>query len=128
MEPHESTTKVSLRLLGFHPLTLLFFVDVDGAIEAYKMAIKYDPNHLEAIENLAFAYFEKGDSDKQAIILYQKLTEARPTDPDSHSTLAVLYHRCGEHGKAAYALLTARKSLSDAKFCRTVTIAKLPLS
>jgi Tfp pilus assembly protein PilF len=65
------------------------------------MSLKCDPQYMEAVENLAFIYFEKND-DVNATSLYERLVESRPNDADVHSSLSILYQRNGLMEKAEY--------------------------
>lgn len=65
------------------------------------MSLKADPNFIEAVENLAFAYQEKNE-EKLALELYEQLVKVRPNDADLHSSLASLYQRTNQPHKAVY--------------------------
>jgi tetratricopeptide (TPR) repeat protein len=54
--------------------------DLDRAIKEYKAALNQDPDHEMALQNLAIAYGEKGDSANQRATI-EKLRAVNPNNP-----------------------------------------------
>ncbi len=69
------------------------------AIEALEKALELNPDIVQAWNNLANAYLQKGDFDK-AIETNLSLLKLAPTFGLGHNNLAVAYYQKGEHDKA----------------------------
>jgi tetratricopeptide (TPR) repeat protein len=69
------------------------------AIQALEKAIELNPDIVQAWNNLANAYLQKGNLDK-AIETNLRLLNLAPTFGLGHNNLAVAYSHKGEHAKA----------------------------
>jgi len=78
---------------------LLRMGNVQGAIADYLLALKVQPDFLNARKNIASAYALAGDSGK-AIEEYLRILEIKPEDPMTHFNLGLLFAERGERDKA----------------------------
>ena len=101
--------------------------DYDSAIKEFREALRIDPQYVEAMYDLGATYYnwgvdiikdaqEKGvetteykDKFKEAVPLFEKVTEFKKDDPQVWETLANIYARLGQSEKAVKALDTADK-------------------
>jgi tetratricopeptide (TPR) repeat protein len=67
---------------------------LDEAIEAYKKALRQDPNYTDALHALAMAYANKDMLD-EAIEVGKKLVEIAPADELAYTSLSIFYQRKG---------------------------------
>ncbi len=68
--------------------------DVEEEIEAYKMAIRINPDYADAHYNLGLAYGEL-DMHKEAIEAFKQAIRIRPDHADAHLNLGVACHKSG---------------------------------
>jgi tetratricopeptide (TPR) repeat protein len=73
--------------------------DLPSAIDSYRMAVNYNPDHLQANLNLATAYLETGRF-KQAEQILVYLYAARPKDPKVLYNFGVLLYQTKEYASA----------------------------
>ncbi len=66
--------------------------NTDEAIAAYQAIITLDPNHTEAVHDLAHAYADGGNLD-EAIVTARRLTELTPDDPMGFTLLSRFYQQ-----------------------------------
>jgi tetratricopeptide (TPR) repeat protein len=71
----------------------------EEAIEALEKALELNPDIVQAWNNLANAYLQKGDFDK-AIETNLKLLNLAPTFGLGHNNLAVAYYQKGDFDRA----------------------------
>ena len=71
----------------------------DQAVDNYTISRELDPNHLEALFQLAYAFDLRGD-DKTARAYYIQLIKETPTHINALLNLAVLYEDASEYDKA----------------------------
>ena len=86
--------------------------DYPKAIEAYKNAIKQDPDNLEARRGLAQNLLNDNQSDA-ALDQFKAIVEADPHDAPSYMRLAEIYRRTGNFDKALEALKKAETEVQD---------------
>jgi tetratricopeptide (TPR) repeat protein len=67
--------------------------------QLFEQAIKVNPDHREALNNLALLLFEEG-AINPAKSLLERAVRADPTFADAHSNLGSVYARLGDHGRA----------------------------
>lgn len=77
-----------------HAYDLLCDGNTDEAIAAYKAILDSDPQHTEAVHDLAHAYADKEMLD-EAIAMAHRLTELTPEDPMSFTVLSRFYQQKG---------------------------------
>lgn len=68
--------------------------ETDRAIAVYKAILDIEPNHVEAVHDLAHAYADAEQLD-DAIEMAKKLTELSPDDEMSFTVLSRLYQQKG---------------------------------
>ena len=73
--------------------------DLSSAIDAYRSALSYNPDHLQANMNLATAYLQTGRF-KQAEQILVYLYASRPKDPKVLYNFGVLLYQTGEYVSA----------------------------
>jgi tetratricopeptide (TPR) repeat protein len=82
-----------------------------GAIDAYKMAIKYQPNFVDAFYNLGIAYGSLEDSGVElihkAIWAFKQVIKIKPDYIYAYSALGASYIKQGEYGEALATLTSA---------------------
>ena len=66
----------------------------DEAIDMYKQVLAIDPQHSDALHELAMAYADKDMLD-EAIETVRRMTELTPDDPMVYTDLSRLYQRKG---------------------------------
>jgi tetratricopeptide (TPR) repeat protein len=76
------------------------------AIDAYKLAIRLDPNYAPAFGGLGDAYFSSGNSD-QALTAYKEQVRLAPNDANAQFDLGYFYNSMGRHGEAFAPLVKA---------------------
>src|SRR5215510_1286355 len=76
------------------------------AIDAYKLAIRLDPNYAPAYGGLGDAYFNSGNSE-QALSAYKEQVRLAPNDADAQYDLGFFYNAMGRHGEAFAPLVRA---------------------
>ena len=81
------------------------------AIDAYKLALRRNPNDPFAMYNLAIVYQDQGKNE-EAIALYQKIL-ATTEDTNSRINLAAIYYDRGDHDLAYKELETASEKNHD---------------
>jgi len=86
--------------------------DYPKAIEAYKDAIKQDPDNLEARRGLAQNLLNDNQSNA-ALEQFKAIVEADPHDAPSYMRLAEIYRRTGNFDKALEALKKAESEVQD---------------
>ncbi len=82
-----------------------------GAIDAYKMAIKYQPNFVDAFYNLGIAYGSLEDSGVElihkAIWVFKQVIKIKPDFIYAYSALGASYIKQGDYGEALTILIDA---------------------
>ena len=76
------------------------------AIEAYKLAIRLDPNYAPAFGGLGDAYLNSGNS-QQAETAYKEQVRLAPNDAQAQFDLGYFYNAMGRHGEAFAPLVKA---------------------
>ncbi len=76
------------------------------AIDAYKLAIRLDPNYAPAYGGLGDAYFNGGNWD-QALSAYKEQVRLAPNDAQAQYDLGYFYNAAGRHGEAFAPLVKA---------------------
>jgi len=69
------------------------------AIDAYKQAIRIDPDYADAHFNLGVTY-DESDRYKEAIEAYKQVIRINPDDADTHYHLGFLYNALDDKGSA----------------------------
>jgi tetratricopeptide (TPR) repeat protein len=77
--------------------------DYDGALAAYRLALRETPNQHRILENMAIAHSKLGQSD-DAIRCYRHALSIEPKLSGAHYGLAFLLLKRGEVSDAAYHL------------------------
>ncbi|MBI5195450.1 MAG: tetratricopeptide repeat protein, partial [Nitrospirae bacterium] len=77
------------------------------AINAYKIALKIDPNHINAYLNLGVAYFSRGEIDK-AIQALQTSLRLKPDYLEAHKNLIGIYYKQGMYDEAIEEIRTTQ--------------------
>src|SRR5712692_5959353 len=93
------------------------------AIDAYKLAIRLDPNYAPAYGGLGDAYLNSGNSE-QALIAYKEQVRLAPNDAQAQFDLGYFYNAMGRHGEAFAPLVKATVSFSG-KSIRSQKVAQL---
>ena len=76
------------------------------AIEAYKLAIRLDPNYSPAFGGLGDAYLNSGNS-QEAEKAYKEQVRLTPNDAQAQFDLGYFYNAMGRHGEAFAPLVKA---------------------
>ncbi|HVS82448.1 MAG TPA: tetratricopeptide repeat protein [Pyrinomonadaceae bacterium] len=76
------------------------------AIDAYKLAIRLDPNYAPAFGGLGDAYFNGGNWE-QALVAYKEQVRLAPNDAQAQYDLGYFYNAIGRHGEAFAPLVKA---------------------
>src|SRR5712691_8300357 len=76
------------------------------AIDAYKLAIRLDPNYAAAYGGLGDAYLNSGNSE-QALVAYKEQVRVAPNDAQAQYDLGYFYNAMGRHGEAFAPLVKA---------------------
>src|SRR6266404_2994289 len=76
------------------------------AIDAYKLAIRLDPNYAPAYGGLGDAYLNSGNSE-QALVAYKEQVRLAPNDAQAQYDLGYFYNFMGRHGEAFASLVKA---------------------
>src|SRR5712691_3357812 len=76
------------------------------AIDAYKLAIRLDPNYAPAYGGLGDAYFNGGNWE-QALVAYKEQVRLAPNDAQAQYDLGYFYNTAGRHGEAFAPLVKA---------------------
>src|SRR5712691_11669556 len=76
------------------------------AIDAYKLAIRLDPNYAPAYGGLGDAYFNGGNWE-QALVAYKEQVRLAPNDAQAQYDLGYFYNAAGRHGEAFAPLVKA---------------------
>src|SRR5437868_908652 len=76
------------------------------AIDAYKLAIRLDPNYAPAFGGLGDAYLNSGNS-QQAETAYKEQVRLAPSDAQAQFDLGYFYNALGRHGEAFAPLVKA---------------------
>src|SRR6266404_9397804 len=76
------------------------------AIDAYKLAIRLDPNYAPAFGGLGDAYLNSGNSE-QALVAYKEQVRLAPNDAQAQYDLGYFYNFMGRHGEAFASLVKA---------------------
>jgi uncharacterized caspase-like protein/Flp pilus assembly protein TadD len=76
------------------------------AIDAYKLAIRLDPNYAPAYGGLGDAYFNGGNWE-QALLAYKEQVRIAPNDAQAQYDLGYFYNAAGRHGEAFAPLVKA---------------------
>src|SRR5712691_5864346 len=76
------------------------------AIDAYKLAIRLDPNYAPAYGGLGDAYLNSGSSE-QALVAYKEQVRLAPNDAQAQYDLGYFYNFMGRHGEAFAPLVKA---------------------
>ncbi|WP_223907909.1 tetratricopeptide repeat protein [Geobacter sp. AOG1] len=71
----------------------------DEALEAFQTALKIDPKHGPALENLGFIYYQKKDY-ANALTYLNMAREIIPDSPTLHNTLGAVYREQKQYEKA----------------------------
>ncbi|MBI4525086.1 MAG: tetratricopeptide repeat protein [Deltaproteobacteria bacterium] len=80
---------------------------LDEAIDAYRKALREDPNYADALHALAVAYANKDRLD-EAIEVAKKLIEVSPEDELAYTSLSIFYQRKGLIAEAEHISAKAR--------------------
>jgi tetratricopeptide (TPR) repeat protein len=86
--------------------------DYPKAIDAYRNAVKLDPDNLEARRGLAQNLLNDNQSDA-ALDQFKAIVDADPHDAPSYLRIAELYRRTGNFDKAIEALKKAETEVQD---------------
>src|SRR6266849_2588582 len=76
------------------------------AIDAYKLAIRLDPNYAKAYGGLGDVYLNSGNSE-QALVAYKEQVRLAPNDAQAQYDLGYFYNFMGRHGEAFAPLVKA---------------------
>src|SRR6266481_6814729 len=76
------------------------------AIDAYKLAIRLDPNYAPAYGGLGDAYLNSGNSE-QALVAYKEQVRLAPNDAQAQYDLGYFYNFMGRYGEAFAPLVKA---------------------
>ena len=92
------------------------------ATDAYKLAIRVDPNYAPAHGGLGHAYLNAGNPE-QALTAFKEQVRLAPNDAQSQFDLGYYYNFMGRHGEAFAPLVKARNSIqrSPKHFMKSVT-------
>lgn len=105
--------RIMLELLLFNVFLVWFVIQ---AIQSYQAALKLRPDHADALNNLANAYKEAGNS-VEAEKLYRRAIEVRPNFAGAHSNLGNLLkeqHKLDAALKEYKAAIDADSNFADA--------------
>jgi tetratricopeptide (TPR) repeat protein len=84
-------------------LSLEWVGDYDGALTAYRLALRESPNNVRVLENMAIAFSKLGQLD-DAVRSYKRALSIDPKLSGAHYGLAFLLLKRGEESDAAYHL------------------------
>ncbi len=73
----------------------LYQKNYDGAIEEFEQSLKYNPHSPSTLNNIGFAYFDKGDIAK-AVEYQARALEADPEFANAYYGLALALERMGK--------------------------------
>ena len=73
--------------------------DLEGAIEAYREALKLDPGFADALEGLSMALADRGRWE-EAIAAAHRVVELTPDEQLAYTNLSRIYQRSGDVPKA----------------------------
>lgn len=76
------------------------------AIDAYKLAVRLDPNYPPAYSGLGDAYLNSGKWE-DALAAYKEAVRITPNDPQAQYNLGYCYNTMGRHGEAFAPLVRA---------------------
>ena len=82
--------------------------ETEEAVQALEKAIELNPDIVQAWNNMANAYLQKGDVEK-AIETNKRLLKVAPSFGLGHNNLAVAYYHKGEYAKASEHVERARE-------------------
>jgi len=99
--------------------------NADEAIAAYQEILNIDPNHLEAVHDLAHAYADAERLD-DAIATARRLTELTPEDPMGFTLMSRFYQQKGmvpeaEAEAAKARMLDWKRQLLEKKAAKSPT-------
>jgi Flp pilus assembly protein TadD len=80
-----------------------------AAETAYRQALRFDPDHPKALNNLAFLLADRLNRPQEALPLAQKAVELAPGTAAFQDTLGWVYHRLGRDQEARAAISKARQ-------------------
>lgn len=83
--------------------------DLAGAERSYRQALRIHPNHVKALNNLAFLLADRLGRAEEALPLAQKAASLAPRSPAIQDTLGWVYHRLGREQEARAAIARARQ-------------------
>ena len=73
----------------------------EEAIDAYRRIVEIDPNHVTALNNLAYALAVHRKMPTEGLPFARRAVAAAPTNPTVLDTLAWIQHLLGDHASAA---------------------------
>lgn len=79
---------------------------IDSAIKQYNLALALKPNYTEALNNLANAYYIKGDL-QNSIIAFKKAININPYIDEVHNNLGLIYQQNKNYREAENSFLNA---------------------
>jgi len=100
-DQQRQTQEVNRKALGFFDKGIEFFNsgNFKDAIGQFERALEAKPDFLEALENLASAYF-RAEQYEKAIGAAQKVAEINPQSPQMVKLISVAYSKLGDEKKA----------------------------
>lgn len=118
-EALEAATKRAPQAAGAQLQLAVMFEQLgegDKAIERYRLVLDAQPNHVVALNNLAYALAVRKNALDDALPLAQRAVRLAPNNPTIIDTLAWIQHLRGDHAEAA-ALMTraVQKSTGNAR-------------
>lgn len=84
--------------------------DRDRAVALYEKLLKRAPNHMAAMNNLAYLYGQSDDTLGKALKLAEQAYKNSPASPAVADTLGWLLHRTGDHSRAVPLLKQAAEA------------------
>ena len=86
--------------------------DYEAAVTAFEAAQAIDPNDVDAIRNLAYAYYQM-ERTQEAIHVYRRILEMDPADEDTAVRLGYLYYNEEDFDNAAALLAGPARASID---------------
>lgn len=91
--------------------------EIDEAIKEFRIALRADPEHADARNNLGVALSDKGML-REAVAVYRLALHRKPQSADTHNNLGVVFAQQGKRPEAAVCYrraLELRPSYAEAK-------------